>query len=56
MTVWFAVAVTFCALFVAASKQPRGGDYGTGHLIGCGFFMIAAIVSLLAWLIWALVA
>lgn len=54
ISIWLPVAITFCAFFVAGLKAPEGGTYGAGHLIALVYLMIAAIVSLLAWLIWSL--
>lgn len=54
ISIWLPIAITFCAFFLAGTKAPDGGTYGAEHLIGLGYLMIAAIVSLLAWLIWSL--
>lgn len=57
---WWAIPafVTIAALYVAFREQPAssGNDYGAGAVIGAMFIMLALIVSLIAWLIWALVA
>ena len=57
---WWAVPafITIAALYMALREQPAptGRDYGAGGVIGLMFVMAALVVSLIAWLIWALVA
>lgn len=48
------IALTVIAFCIAEWQSPEAGDYGTGVVIGCLFYMIAAVVVLTAWLIWAL--
>lgn len=46
-------AVSFgCAAFV--SRDLGNDRFGAGAVIAFGFYLLAAVVSLLAWLIWAL--
>lgn len=42
------------ATFVGMTDEPD--QYGVGSIIALGFYMAVAVVSLLAWLIWALLA
>jgi hypothetical protein len=53
---WWAVPVfvTILAFTVAGLKFVPSGDYGAGGILNVGFLMIASIVSLIAWLIYAL--
>lgn len=57
---WWAVPafITIAAVFIAVREAPvsSGRDYGAGAFIGLAMMMAALIVSLIAWLIWALVA
>lgn len=57
---WWAVPAftTLAAICIALRDQPApsGTDYGAGGVIGCVFLMMALVVSLVAWLILALVA
>ncbi len=57
---WWALPafVTVASIYFALreSPEPRGKDYGAGAVIGALFLAGALIVSLVAWLIWALIA
>lgn len=56
---WLIPAVITLLSFVGAAFVARdiGNDpYGAGGFIALGFHLIAAVASLLAWLIWALFA
>lgn len=48
------IALTVIAFCIAEWQSPEPGTFGTGALVGCLFYMIAAVVVLSAWLIWAL--
>jgi hypothetical protein len=45
--------VTVIAVWGASLKFVHPGDYGVGHIINLIFLGAAVIVSLIAWLIWA---
>ncbi len=56
---WLVPAAVSAACFGCAAYASRdlGNDrFGAGAVIAFGFYLAAAVVSLLAWLIWALVA
>jgi len=57
---WWAIPafITIAALYGAFREQPApsGNDYGAGAVIGLIFVMGAVIVSLVAWLVWAIFA
>lgn len=58
MSAWWPAAATLVAFVASFSimPTPRGGyDFGTPFL-NTILFLLAAIVSLSAWLIWALAA
>lgn len=49
--------VTFALLALALRAAPTSaGHYGEGAVIGLLYFLSAALVSALLWLIWALAA
>lgn len=51
-------AITSASLgFAAFCSRDMGNDqFGAGAVISFGFYMMALVCSLAAWLIWALVA
>jgi uncharacterized membrane protein len=55
---WWAVPafITIAAIYVAIREAPTssGRDYGASAFIALAMLMAALIVSLVAWLIWAL--
>lgn len=55
---WWVVptAVTLLAIGLAAfMSRDMGNDrFGAGAVIALGFYLMAAVASLLSWLIWAL--
>lgn len=56
---WLIPAVITLLSFGAVTFMSRdaGSDQsGAGSIIAAGFYLLAAVVSLLAWLIWALFA
>jgi len=56
---WLIPAVITLLSFgtVTFMSRDMGNDqYGAGAVIAAGFYLLAAVVSLLAWLIWALFA
>ena len=56
---WIIPAVITILTFGYAAFMSRdlGNDrFGAGAVIAFGFYMAAAVVSLVAWLIWALAA
>ena len=56
---WLVPAVVTLLSFGAAVFMSRdmGDDrFGAGAVIAFGFYMMAAVVSLVAWLVWALFA
>ena len=56
---WLIPAViTLLSLGTSAFMSRDLGDdrFGAGAVIAFGFYLMAAVVSLLAWLIWALLA
>jgi len=52
---WWAVplAITVISFVLAGSYSPRSSGYGYGDITGAFFVLGAIIVSLIAWLIWA---
>jgi hypothetical protein len=46
--------VTIAAFVAAGSYRPRPSGYGYGDITGALLVMVALIVSLIAWLVWAL--
>ena len=49
--------ITVLAIFAALGAWPQSrGDFDFSPLFGCFFLAVAVIVSLFAWLVWALVA
>jgi hypothetical protein len=56
---WLIPAVITLLSFGISAFMSRdlGNDrFGAGAVIALGFYLMAAVVSLLAWLIWALLA
>ena len=56
---WWALPtfITIAAIYVALREWPeQRGDYDFSPIIGIFFLAAALIVSLIAWLIWALTA
>jgi hypothetical protein len=57
---WWLVpaAITLaCFGYAAFMSRDMGNDrFGAGAVISFGFYMMAAVVSLLSWLIWSLLA
>ncbi|KAA3527062.1 hypothetical protein GOZ96_04815 [Agrobacterium vitis] len=56
---WIVPAViTLLAFGYAAfmSREEGNDQYGVAAIISLGFYLMAAVVSLLAWLIWSLAA
>lgn len=56
---WIIPAViTFLTFGYAAfmSRQEGTDRYGVAAIISLGFYLVASVISLLAWLIWALAA
>jgi cytochrome c-type biogenesis protein CcmH/NrfG len=55
---WWAIPafVTIAAVYIALREAPTssGRDYGASAFIGVVMMMAALIVSLVAWLIWAI--
>lgn len=47
------LVLTLLAMGAVFAKWPDGGRYGAGHLLGLYYLMIATILSLATWLIWA---
>ncbi|WPE22482.1 hypothetical protein [Shinella zoogloeoides] len=56
---WLIPALITLLAFGAAAFMSRdmGNDrFGAGAVISFGFYLMAAVASLLAWLVWALLA
>ena len=55
---WWAVPafITFFSCYLAIAKAPDSGSFGLGGLLALLMLGGALILSLIAWLIWALVA
>lgn len=57
---WWAIPafVTIAAVYIALREAPTssGNDYGASAFIGVVMMMAALIISLIAWLIWAILA
>lgn len=53
----FPALITALAILAAFGAWPEGrGDYDFSPLFGCFYLAAAVIVSLVAWLVWALIA
>jgi hypothetical protein len=52
----FAITLATFGLAAFSSRDMGNDTYGAGAVISLGFYMAASVISLLAWLIWALVA
>ena len=49
--------ITIAAIYVSLREWPQSrGDYDFSPVIGIFYFAVALIVSLVAWLIWSLIA
>ena len=56
---WWAVPafISIAALYIALREFPeQRGDYDFSPIMGVFYLAVALIVSLIAWLIWALAA
>lgn len=57
---WWAIPafVTIAAVYIALREAPTssGSDYGASAFIAVVMMMAALIVSLIAWLVWAILA
>jgi hypothetical protein len=53
--IWIPIAITVAAVIVAWVFTPeQTGDNSFGWVFGCMGWMAAAVVVLIAWLIWSL--
>lgn len=49
--------ITLASIYIALRETPsQRGDYDFSPILGIFYLAVALIVSLIAWLIWALVA
>jgi hypothetical protein len=54
--IWIPVVITFAAFVFAWHYTPEdgGGENAFGWVFGCLYWLAAAVVSLIIWLVWAL--